>query len=130
MKLIRTRRTTTLLGMCSAAVLTSALLSGQPANPPAPQSPTIKSTAEEVVLDIVVRDKKGRPIKDLSADDFHVVDNGTKQTIKGFRLVDGTEAVEKGSKVPLDPLRQLRLVTVAFAGSMSQDGKRNAMKAV
>lgn len=130
MKLTRTRTTSTLLAICSVAALNCGLLSGQQVNQTAPQSSTLKSTAEEVVLDVVVRDKKGRPIKDLSAEDFHVVDNGTKQTIKGFRLVEGTEAIEKGSKVPLDPLRQLRLVTVAFAGSMSQDGKRNAMKAV
>jgi VWFA-related protein len=46
----------------------------------------------ELVLDAVVRDKKGRPVKDLKASDFQVSEEGTPQDIKSFRLVTG-EAV-------------------------------------
>lgn len=73
-----------------------------------------KATSEEVVLDVVVRDKKGKPIKDLTATDFRVSDDGVSQKIAGFRLVEGREAIENGAKVPLDAMRQIRLVTLAF----------------
>ncbi len=47
----------------------------------------ITVSANEVVLDIVVRDKKGRPVKDLTAKDFEVMEDGVKQEITSFRLV-------------------------------------------
>src|SRR5262249_49812056 len=40
----------------------------------------------EVVLDVVVRDKKGRSVKDLGATDFEVYEDGVKQKIESFRL--------------------------------------------
>ena len=49
----------------------------------------------EVVLDAVVRDKKGRPVKDLKASDFQVSEEGVPQDVKSFRLVTG-EAVSSG----------------------------------
>jgi len=41
----------------------------------------------EVVLDAVVKDKKGRPVKDLVASDFEVLEDGVPQAIKSFQLV-------------------------------------------
>lgn len=41
----------------------------------------------EVVLDAVVKDKKGRPIKDLTVSDFEVFEDGVPQQVKSFRLV-------------------------------------------
>jgi VWFA-related protein len=40
----------------------------------------------EVILDVVVRDKKGRPVKDLAPADFEVYEDGVKQKIESFRL--------------------------------------------
>ncbi|HWX41009.1 MAG TPA: VWA domain-containing protein [Blastocatellia bacterium] len=40
----------------------------------------------EVVLDVVVRDKKGRPVKDLGKTDFEIYEDGVKQNIESFRL--------------------------------------------
>ena len=90
--------------------------------------PVIKTTVDEVVLDLVVRDKKGKPIKDLTAADITLMDNGVKQQIKGFRLVEGAEAIEMEKRTPLDPLRQLRLVTLVFE-PVSQDARRIAKQA-
>jgi hypothetical protein len=88
--------------------------SGQEAAPPAAGSQaTVKATVEEVVLDMVVRDKKGKPVTDLRQDQLTVVDNGAKQNLTSFRLVRGTEAISSnGATTKLDPLRQLRLVTL------------------
>jgi VWFA-related protein len=41
----------------------------------------------EVALDIVVRDKKSRPVKDLTAADFEIFEDGIRQKIESFRLV-------------------------------------------
>jgi len=40
----------------------------------------------EVALDVVVRDKKGRPVRDLTASDFEVFEDGERQRIESFRL--------------------------------------------
>src|SRR6266498_984762 len=41
----------------------------------------------EVVLDAVVKDKKGRVIKDLTAADFEVSEDGVRQEVRSFRLI-------------------------------------------
>jgi VWFA-related protein len=96
-----------------AGLLVPGLSFGQQAQP-AEQTPVIKSTVDEVILDVVVRDKKGKPIKDLTAADFQIEDNGVKQKVNSCRLVEGKEAISQGAHVPLDPLRQVRLVTLVF----------------
>jgi VWFA-related protein len=100
---------------------------GAGAQAPAPgdaQSPVFKSGGgEEVLLDVVVRDKKGHLIKDLKPEDFQIFDNGAKKTVKSFRLVEGTETVSTaGGRTQLDPLRQIRLVTLIFHG-LDQNGR-------
>jgi VWFA-related protein len=99
--------------------------------PAAPaQPPAIKATAEEVLLDIIVRDKKGKPVTDLKPGELTVTDNGTAQTISSFRLVQGAEALsETGATVKLDPLQQLRLVTLAFEPLGEIDQRKTARAA-
>src|SRR6267378_1003567 len=41
----------------------------------------------EVVLDAVVKDRKGRPVKELAGSDFEVFEDGVPQQVKSFRLV-------------------------------------------
>ena len=41
----------------------------------------------EVLLDAVVRDKKGHVVKDLKASDFEIYEDGVRQDVKSFRLV-------------------------------------------
>lgn len=82
---------------------------------PLPAQQTIKATSDEVVLDLIVRDKKGKPVTDLKKEEITVSDNGAKQSILGFRLIRGSEALtDAGTAAKLDPLHQLRLVTLAF----------------
>lgn len=88
------------------------------------QAPSFQAGGEEVVLDVVVRDKKNRAVKDLKAEDFEVIDNGEKRAIKSFRLVQGDEAVNaNGGRTQLDPMRQVRLLTLIFDG-LDNDGRR------
>ena len=93
-------------------------------------SPTVRSTANEVVLDMVFRDKKGRTIHDLRPDEIHVFEDGVEQKVTSFHLVEGKPAelstapktAENGAPA-LDPMREVRLVTLVFEG-LDQEGKR------
>lgn len=43
-------------------------------------------SANEVLVDVVVRDRTGRPLKDLSASDFQVFEDGKRQQVESVRL--------------------------------------------
>jgi VWFA-related protein len=116
-------------------LIISATLILMAAAPPAvpqqqPTSTTIKTNVDEVLLDLVVRDKKGKPITDLTPEELTITDNGSKQTILSFRQVRGTEAVSAtGATETLDPMRQIRLVTLAFEPTDSPTQRKLAREA-
>lgn len=53
---------------------------------------TVLVSTSEVRLDAVVKDKKGRPVKDLTSADFEVYEDGVRQEVQSFRLVGGGTA--------------------------------------
>jgi VWFA-related protein len=125
--------------MNRALVLTILLLSplGLAAQQPSQQttsnqaSSTVRSTANEVVLDMVFRDKKGKAIHDIRPEEIHVIEDGVEQKVTSFHLVEGKPgelssapktASENGASA-LDPMREVRLVTLVFEG-LDQEGKR------
>jgi VWFA-related protein len=55
---------------------------------PPGQDEVVRVRTNEVRLDVVVKDKKGRPVKDLSAADFEVLEDGVSQKIASFRFVN------------------------------------------
>ena len=55
------------------------------------QLTTIRATAGEVLLDMVVRDKHHKLVTDLRAEDVEVYEDGVRQDVKHFRLVEGGE---------------------------------------
>ncbi|MEW6130802.1 MAG: VWA domain-containing protein [Acidobacteriota bacterium] len=59
-------------------------------------------SASEVVLDVVVRDKKGRIVKDLKPTDFEILEDEVKQEVTSFRLVsrDVTGVTETKKDAP------------------------------
>jgi VWFA-related protein len=59
----------------------------------------------EVVLDAVVKDKKGHALKDLKPTDFEVYEDGVKQEVRSFRLVTREEpgALNSGEAAPPQP---------------------------
>ncbi len=115
----------------SSAILCALLAMAAPAQTPAAkpqpdQTPRIQAGTEEVMLDVVVRDKKGKALNDLKQSDFTVSDNGTQRQIKSFRLIHGTEAVSGGgtaTPTQLDPMRQIRLITLVFQGIDANSAK-------
>jgi VWFA-related protein len=55
---------------------------------PAGEPPVFAVQTATVVVDVVVRDRKGRLVRDLTASDFEVYEDGDRQTIGSFRVVD------------------------------------------
>ncbi len=58
------------------------------------ESPTIVTNVDEVTLDLVVHNKKNKPILDLKTEDIAVTDNGTAVKLSDLRLVTGASSAE------------------------------------
>ena len=85
----------------------------------AQKKPTFEAQSSVVLLDIVVRDKKGNPVRDLRPDDVKVAEDGVARDLTAFRLVEGQVSEDRvAGPVPAglqpDPNRQVSLVTMVF----------------
>lgn len=88
---------------------------GAQAQPKTAPPPAIVVDVDEVVVDLIVRDRRGRLVKDLKPDEIEILEDGAPQQIRSLRLIEGPQAVlENQQRVTLDPLRQLRLVSLVF----------------
>jgi VWFA-related protein len=87
-------------GVVLACVGAITIIPGSQAQRPASQQnpDTVSISAGEVLLDAVVRDKKGRLAKDLTAADFEISEDGVKQQITSLRLI--TPAVNNSTNNP------------------------------
>jgi VWFA-related protein len=72
--------------------------------PEPPEQPTFRTGINFVRVDVIVSDKKGTPVADLTAKDFEVLEDGTPQKIEQFRLIQVTGNPEIGAA----PARQIR----------------------
>ena len=93
-----------------------------------PPVPLIRSSAQEVLLDLVVRDSKQRLVNNLTRADFVVYEDGVQQTIRSLTnsTVTGgasqpAAGVAQDGRTPpaaaaptLDPLRQIHVVSLVF----------------
>ena len=90
-------------------------------------APTFRSNVQEVSLDVVVRDSRGRPVKNLQAGDLQVYENGVRQELRSFRFVQGRQVVQQSAgkreskaadddkvSVITNPLRAINLVCIVF----------------
>jgi VWFA-related protein len=125
----RATATTALLLAASLAAQTPAPM--QPAGPQAP--PVFRTGTTAVLLDIVVRDKRGRPIRDLRQDEIAVLEDGAPREVKSFRLIEGGPS-DAGLSTPgsgtvqPDPLRRVTLVSLVF-DHLGQNARKLAQKA-
>lgn len=55
-------------------------------------TPTFGVGTSSVLLDVVVRDKKGNLVRDMQASDFDVYEDGVKQVVDSFRVVSKGDA--------------------------------------
>jgi VWFA-related protein len=110
---------------------------------PAQSDQQIRISSNEVVLDVVARDKKGRLVTDLVPGDLEVFEDGVRQTVESFKLVnrisDGkavagskTEGAAAPAPKPAesrsDPDTGVSVVALVY-DRLSQDGRKRAMDA-
>ena len=69
-----------------------ALPASHPVSAAAQETPRFRSGSEVVVLDVVVRDRKGRTVRDIRPDELVVLEDGVPQEILSFRLRAAGEA--------------------------------------
>ena len=65
-----------------------AVVAGQSPEPATQQTPTFKAQVEYVEVDVLVSDAQGQFVRGLTKDDFQVFEDGKRQTISTFSLVD------------------------------------------
>jgi VWFA-related protein len=65
-------------------VFAGALVAQQPSPPPKEPGLVVRVTTRMVLVDTVVVDKEGHPVKRLKADDFTVTEDGVRQRIASF----------------------------------------------
>src|ERR1700686_3783940 len=103
-------------------------ISAQQTAAPQPSEIVLHGGTREVLLDFVVRDKHQREVKDIRPDEVEIYEDGARQTLKSFRYRTGKEAQpltpgvseDTAQAVKLDPLREINLVTMVFAGMSPQ----------
>ena len=90
-------------------------------------SAVIKSTVQEVLVDLVVRDKHQRMVRDLQVSQVQILEDGVSQEIRSFEFVSS-----KGSRLlsgklldRFEPLHELNVIALVF-GPMSNDARQNA----
>jgi VWFA-related protein len=94
------------LGLILAALYTAAATaqSAQTAPPePTGPIPVLQANTQLVVVDVVVQDKDGHPIHGLKAEDFHLIEGKTPQTIRHFEEHSTLTPVEQGPQLPPMP---------------------------
>lgn len=79
------RRLSAILSLWLTTMTVGTTGQGTPAQSPAP--PTFRADTTAIVVDVIVRDKKGRPITDLAIGDFELREDGVPQQIRAMTLV-------------------------------------------
>lgn len=90
-----------------------------------------------VQVDAIVTDKDGRPVTDLSRDDFELLQDDRPQTITNFSFVTPRplpetelEAVESAVPIRLPPERVRRTIAIVVDDLASNDSALSARKAI
>ncbi|HYE71719.1 MAG TPA: VWA domain-containing protein, partial [Blastocatellia bacterium] len=137
---MRPNRIHSLFLLLLAATISAPLIAQAKQDANQTQQETLKIGSEEVLLDVIVRDKKGRPVPDLKAEEIEIYEDGHRQTVTGFRHVNKTNPTPNTStgsnptnpassaSTTLDPSRQINLITLVFE-RLGNDGRRFARDA-
>src|SRR5579872_551840 len=78
-----------LVAACVSSLAGTALAQ---ANSPSDLQPIARASATEVLLDLSVLDKHGKPVRSLKAGDIEILEDDVAQKITSFRFVGAPEA--------------------------------------
>ena len=120
-------------------ISTCAVLRSQPQSKPAADSQIVlRSTAEEVLLDFVARDKHQKLVTDLRAEDIEVLEDGVPQTLRSLEYHGGRDEASRQNQLigprstaaaaESNMLREINLVSLVFEGVSAED-RREATQA-
>ena len=105
------------------------------------QDEVVRVRSNEVRLDVVVKDKKGRPVRDLKAADFEIMEDGVPQKVESFRFVsreatatnseskDGKSPDAPSTTTPAPARRSTPTVTALVFDRLSPEARALARKA-
>ncbi|HVO09297.1 MAG TPA: VWA domain-containing protein [Vicinamibacteria bacterium] len=107
------------------------------ATPAVSQAPTFPAQVEQVVVDLVVTDKKGNAVRGLRQEDMTVLEDGVPQQVTSFEAVTLPEAPPAASNAPLprvsintDPAEQRgRTFVIVFDDTHLTPARANQAKA-
>jgi VWFA-related protein len=80
-----TRRAVAVLAVVSAVLPAGSSAQSRAARQPA--APAYESVTTAILVDVVVRDRQGRPVTDLTAQDFEISEDGQRQQVGSFTRV-------------------------------------------
>jgi VWFA-related protein len=119
-----------MIAMNRPLILAACLLAMATAVPSAQQAvpntdrPKFGTSTAAVVVDVIVRDKKGNPVVDLTRNDFEVFENGTVQKVIDFeRVLPGTAAPQVAGAAPAEAAAALVPAGVTAAAESTLQGQ-------
>jgi VWFA-related protein len=103
--------------------------------PPAGQDKPLRLRTDEVIVDAIVLDKRGRAVSDLTANDFEVYEDGVKQQVTSFRFESSSAATDTVTRTPATGTTPngnppaINLVSLVFDAQTTRDGALRARRA-
>lgn len=88
-------------GMAASIASPSSIHVQESASPAqADQNQVFRTLADQVIVDLIVRDKEGHPILDLARDEVQLFEDGEEQDILSLQLIRGDSLLAEGIAVP------------------------------
>lgn len=94
----RTRR---LVAGLAASLIVAVVAAQERPAPPDQAQPTFRAGINVVRVDVIVTDRQGNPVTDLTKDDFEVSEAGERQRVETLRLVRVTERAPAHTASPI-----------------------------
>jgi VWFA-related protein len=106
------------------------------AQPPARASEIDSTAVTAIVVDVVVRDKSGNPVHDLTAQDFELFEDGTRQQLGSFtpiagaprELMPSAPAPSANANAAAKPTASPQVIALVF-DRLTPEGRSLAIKA-
>ena len=127
----RSRPRSPIIVVILLAMATLSAWGGQ--EPSAPEQPAVRTGTTGVILDVVIRDQRGHPVRDVQPSELTILEDGVEREVRSFRLVERPgQRVERspdtpGTEIP-DALRYPTLITLVF-DQLTQNSRALARRA-